>query len=146
MGEDYTDQEVKNAARLAMLDDFIESLPSGYETPVGERGITLSGGQKQRVAIARIIIRNPEIIIFDDSTSNLDAATETQFLSTIKEFIAGKTTIIISHKLSSVMLAEKAIVIENGRIREEGYIPDLMHKKGYFSELFSARFRGDTIE
>ena len=129
-----------------MLDDFIESLPLGYETPVGERGITLSGGQKQRIAIARIIIRNPEIIIFDDSTSNLDAATETKFLSTIKEFIAGKTTIIISHKLSSVMLAEKAIVIENGRIREEGDIPGLMHKKGYFSELFSSRFRGDTIE
>ena len=146
MGKDYTDQEVKNAAKLAMLDDFIESLPSGYDTAVGERGITLSGGQKQRIAIARIIIRNPEIIIFDDSTSNLDADTETQFLNAIKEFIAGKTTIVISHKLSSVMLAERAFVIEKGKLREEGNISDLMHKNGYFSDLFSGRFRGDNIE
>ncbi len=146
MGKDYTDQEVKNAAKLAMLDDFIESLPSGYNTAVGERGITLSGGQKQRIAIARIIIRNPEIIIFDDSTSNLDADTETRFLDTIKEFIAGKTTIVISHKLSSIMLAERAFVIEKGKLREEGNISDLIHNNGYFSDLFSGRYRGDSIE
>ena len=131
---------------IVKYDDFIESLPSGYNTAVGERGITLSGGQKQRIAIARIIIRNPEIIIFDDSTSNLDADTETRFLDTIKEFIAGKTTIVISHKLSSIMLAERAFVIEKGKLREEGNISDLMHKNGYFSDLFSGRFRGDSIE
>lgn len=146
MGNNYPDSEVKRAAKLSMLDEFIESLPSGYETAVGERGITLSGGQKQRIAIARIIIRNPEIIIFDDSTSNLDADTETQFLSTIKEFIAGKTTIVISHKLSSVMLADRAFVLENGRLKEEGEISDLIHENGYFSDLFSGRFRGDNIE
>ena len=146
MGKDYTDQEVKNAAKLAMLDDFIESLPSGYNTAVGERGITLSGGQKQRIAIARIIIRNPELIIFDDSTSNLDADTETRFLDSIKEFIAGKTTIVISHKLSSIMLADRAFVIAKGKLREEGNISDLMHRNGYFSDLFSGRFRGDSIE
>lgn len=146
MGNNYPDSEVKRAAKLSMLDEFIESLPSGYETAVGERGITLSGGQKQRIAIARIIIRNPEIIIFDDSTSNLDADTETQFLSTIKEFIAGKTTIVISHKLSSVMLADRAFVLENGRLKEEGEISDLIHENGYFSDLFSGRFRGDNTE
>ncbi|WP_298275191.1 ABC transporter ATP-binding protein [Ferroplasma sp.] len=146
MGNNYPDSEVKRAAKLSMLDEFIESLASGYETAVGERGITLSGGQKQRIAIARIIIRNPEIIIFDDSTSNLDADTETQFLSTIKEFIAGKTTIVISHKLSSVMLADRAFVLENGRLKEEGEISDLIHENGYFSDLFSGRFRGDNIE
>lgn len=146
MGNNYPDSEVKRAAKLSMLNEFIESLPSGYETAVGERGITLSGGQKQRIAIARIIIRNPEIIIFDDSTSNLDADTETQFLSTIKEFIAGKTTIVISHKLSSVMLADRAFVLENGRLKEEGEISDLIHENGYFSDLFSGRFRGDNIE
>lgn len=146
MGNNYPDSEVKRAAKLSMLDEFIESLASGYETAVGERGITLSGGQKQRIAIARIIIRNPEIIIFDDSTSNLDADTETQFLSTIKEFIAGKTTIVISHKLSSVMLADRAFVLENGRLKEEGEISDLIHENGYFSDLFSGRFRGDNTE
>jgi ABC-type multidrug transport system fused ATPase/permease subunit len=146
MGNNYTDSDVKRAAKLSMLDDFIESLPSGYDTAVGERGITLSGGQKQRIAIARIIVRNPEIIIFDDSTSNLDADTETQFLSTIKEFLAGKTTIIISHKLSSVMLADRAFVLEDGKVKEEGQISNLIHEKGYFSDLFSGRFRGDNIE
>ncbi len=146
MGTDYPDDRVRNAAKLSMLDDFIDSLPSGYDTPVGERGITLSGGQKQRMAIARIIIRNPRIIIFDDSTSNLDADTETKFLNTIKEFIRGKTTIIISHKLSSVMLAEKAYVLEKGTVMEYGYIKDLINSNGYFSDIFARKFRGDAIE
>ncbi|ARD84332.1 ABC transporter ATP-binding protein [Ferroplasma acidiphilum] len=146
MGKDYTDDQVRNAAKLSMLDDFIDSLPSGYDTPVGERGITLSGGQKQRMAIARIIIRNPQIIIFDDSTSNLDADTETRFLNTIQGFIAGKTTIIISHKISSVMLAERAYVIEKGRVTEYGYIKDLIKSNGSFSDIFAGKFRGDAIE
>ncbi|MCL4348661.1 MAG: ABC transporter ATP-binding protein/permease [Candidatus Thermoplasmatota archaeon] len=146
MGKDYTDDQVRNAAKLSMLDDFIDSLPSGYDTPVGERGITLSGGQKQRMAIARIIIRNPQIIIFDDSTSNLDADTETRFLNTIHGFIAGKTTIIISHKISSVMLAERAYVIEKGRVTEYGYIKDLIKSNGSFSDIFAGKFRGDAIE
>ncbi len=146
LGKDYTDDQVRNAAKLSMLDDFIDSLPSGYDTPVGERGITLSGGQKQRMAIARIIIRNPQIIIFDDSTSNLDADTETRFLNTIHGFIAGKTTIIISHKISSVMLAERAYVIEKGRVTEYGYIKDLIKSNGSFSDIFAGKFRGDAIE
>jgi ATP-binding cassette subfamily B protein len=146
MGKNYPEEQVRAAAKLSMLDDFIDSLPSGYDTPVGERGITLSGGQKQRMAIARVIIRNPQIIIFDDSTSNLDADTETKFLSTIEGFISGKTTIIISHKLSSVMLAEKAYVLEKGAIMEYGDIKELINKKGYFSGLFARKFRSDAIE
>ncbi len=146
MGKDYPEEQIRAAAKLSMLDDFIDSLPSGYDTPVGERGITLSGGQKQRMAIARVIIRNPQIIIFDDSTSNLDADTETKFLSTIEGFISGKTTIIISHKLSSVMLAEKAYVLEKGAIMEYGDIKELINKKGYFSDLFARKFRSDAIE
>ena len=146
MGKDYPEEQIRAAAKLSMLDDFIGSLPSGYDTPVGERGITLSGGQKQRMAIARVIIRNPQIIIFDDSTSNLDADTETRFLSTIEGFIGGKTTIIISHKLSSVMLAEKAYVLEKGTIMEYGYIKELINKNGYFSDLFARKFRSDAIE
>lgn len=146
MGKDYPEDRVRNAAKLSMLDEFINSLPAGYDTPVGERGITLSGGQKQRMAIARIIIRNPQIIIFDDSTSNLDADTETKFLNTIEEFIKGKTTIIISHKLSSVMLAEMAYVLEKGTIIEHGPIKDLINSKGYFSDIFARKSRGDTIE
>ncbi|EQB73440.1 MAG: hypothetical protein AMDU4_FER2C00073G0086 [Ferroplasma sp. Type II] len=146
MGKDYPEEQIRAAAKLSMLDDFIDSLPSGYDTPVGERGITLSGGQKQRMAIARVIIRNPQIIIFDDSTSNLDADTETKFLSTIEGFISGKTTIIISHKLSSVMLAEKAYVLEKGAIMEYGDIKELINKKGYFSGLFARKFRSDAIE
>lgn len=146
MGKDYPEEQIRAAAKLSMLDDFIDSLPSGYDTPVGERGITLSGGQKQRMAIARVIIRNPQIIIFDDSTSNLDADTETKFLSTIEGFISGKTTIIISHKLSSVMLAEKAYVLEKGTIMEYGDIKELINKNGYFSDLFARKFRSDAIE
>ncbi|WP_337859970.1 ABC transporter ATP-binding protein [Ferroplasma sp.] len=146
MGKEYPANEIKAAAKLSMLDDFIESLPLKYETPVGERGITLSGGQKQRMAIARIIIRNPQIIIFDDSTSNLDADTETRFLKTIEEFIRDKTTIIISHKLSSVMLAEKAYVLEKGTIMEYGDIKDLIKQNGSFSHIFARRFGGDPVE
>ncbi len=146
MGRNYDENSIKNAAKLAKIDDFIEDLPDKYNTIVGERGITLSGGQKQRLAIARIIIRNPEIIIFDDSTSSLDADTEMEFIKTIKEYIKDKTMIMVSHKLSSVLLADYAYVINNGEIVESGLIKDLISKNNYFSSMFSKQLVGDVHE
>ncbi len=146
MGRSYALDKIKNAAHLSMIDDFIESLPDKYNTMVGERGITLSGGQKQRLAIARIVIRNPEIIIFDDSTSSLDADTEVEFIKVIKEYIKNKTVIIVSHKLSSVLLADYAYVINNGEIVENGLIKDLLCKSNYFSSMFSKQLTGDIHE
>ncbi len=146
MGRHYDENAIKNASHLAKIDDFIESLPDKYNTIVGERGITLSGGQKQRLAIARIIIRNPEIIIFDDSTSSLDADTEMEFIKTIKEYIKNRTMIMVSHKLSSVLLADYVYVIDNGEVIEHGQIKNLIYKSNYFSSMFSKQLTGDVHE
>ncbi len=127
---DASDKEVKAAARLAYIEDFINKLPQGYHTYVGERGIKLSGGQKQRVAIARAILANAKILILDEATSSLDSESEIYIQNALENLTKNKTTFLIAHRLSTIMKADRILVFENGKIIEEGRHGDLLSKKG----------------
>jgi ATP-binding cassette subfamily B protein len=111
-----TDEEVERAARLAQAHEFVEQLPDGYDTVIGERGITLSGGQRQRVAIARALVVDPRILILDDATASVDATTEGKIRAGLREAMRNRTTIIIAHRLSTIALAEQIVVVDDGRI------------------------------
>jgi len=128
-------EAVSRAARNAQVVSNIESFPKGYETKVGERGITLSGGQKQRISIARAIIKEPKILIFDDCLSAVDTETEEKILSNLKPLLEGKTTLIISHRVSSVKHCDKIIVLEDGAILEQGQHDELLKKRGVYFEI-----------
>jgi ATP-binding cassette subfamily B protein len=117
---DATDDEVERAARLAQAHEFVEALPEGYDTVIGERGITLSGGQRQRVAIARALVVDPRILILDDATASVDATTEARIREGLREAMRGRTTIIIAHRLSTIALADEIVVIDDGRIVVHG--------------------------
>jgi len=133
-----TDQEIAKihkAAKDADIYDNIMEFPNGFDTKVGERGITLSGGQKQRISIARAIIKNPSILIFDDCLSAVDTETEERILTSLKDLMKGKTSIIISHRISSVMHCDKTIVLEDGAIIEQGTHQSLLEQKGIYYEL-----------
>jgi ATP-binding cassette subfamily B protein len=129
-----TEAEVKQAAKMAHIDKFIESLPDGWDSIVGERGLKLSGGEKQRVAIARTILKNPSILIFDEATSSLDSTTEQAIQKTLREISSKTSTLIIAHRLSTIVDADMIIVMEAGKIIERGSHQELLEKKGrYFS-------------
>ncbi len=128
-------EEVEAAARRAQADDFIRDLPESYETRVGERGLTLSGGQRQRVAIARALLADPRILILDDATSSVDATTEAAIKSGLREAMAGRTTFIIAHRLSTVSLADEIVVIDGGRIVDRGPHEELMEGCGFYREI-----------
>ena len=113
-------EEIEAAARRAQADEFIRELPGGYDTLVGERGLTLSGGQRQRVAIARALLADPRILILDDATSSVDATTEAAIKTGLREAMAGRTTFIIAHRLSTVSLADEVVVMDGGRIVDRG--------------------------
>lgn len=119
-------KDIKNAAKQANLDDFIDSLPKKYQTKVGERGVKLSGGQKQRLAIARMILSNPDIIIFDEATSQLDSDSEKKIQQAFWQAAKGKTTFIIAHRLSTIVKADRIIVLKNGEIYETGNHQELI--------------------
>jgi len=127
---------VEQAARDAVIYDNIITFPKGFETMIGERGIMLSGGQKQRVSIARALIRNPKVLVFDDCLSAVDTHTEEQILNNLKKHITGRTSVIISHRVSSVKHADKIIVLDNGRITESGTHESLLERKGDYFELY----------
>jgi ATP-binding cassette subfamily B protein len=132
---DATIEEIEKAARLAQADPFIRELPDGYETRVGERGLTLSGGQRQRVAIARALLADPRILILDDATSSVDATTEGAIKSGLREAMAGRTTFIIAHRLSTVALADEIVVLDGGRIVDRGTHEELMEGCGFYREI-----------
>ena len=134
--ENATDEEVFIAAKQAVVHDNIVNFSSQYETILGERGITLSGGQKQRVSIARAIIKDPEILLFDDCLSAVDTETEEQILNNLLKISKNKTTIIVSHRVSSAKNADKIIILENGKIIQEGSHNQLVNQEGYYSELY----------
>ncbi len=140
--------EIMEAAKTARLHDFIMSLPDGYETWVGERGVTLSGGQKQRLAIARTILLNPRILIMDDSTSSLDAETEYLLQQALAELPAGRTTFIIAHRLRSVQMADLILVLKDGQIVERGNHEALLARNGWYQQLYGLQFehQEDFIE
>ena len=134
--ENATDEEVFTAAKQAVVHDNIINFNNQYETILGERGITLSGGQKQRVSIARAIIKDPKILLFDDCLSAVDTETEEQILNNLLHISKNKTTIIVSHRVSSAKNADKIIILENGKIIQEGSHNQLVNQKGYYSELY----------
>jgi len=134
-------EEIIAAAKQAHLHDFINGLPGGYETWVGERGITLSGGQKQRLAIARTLLLNTHILIMDDSTSSVDPETEHEIQQTLAELPAGRTTLIIAHRLRSVQQADLILVLENGQIVERGKHEELLARGGIYKQLYNLQFQ-----
>jgi ABC-type multidrug transport system fused ATPase/permease subunit len=128
-------EEVEAAARLAQADTFIQELPDGYDTRVGERGLTLSGGQRQRVAIARALLADPRILILDDATSSVDATTEAEIKTGLREAMAGRTTFIIAHRLSTVSLADEIIVLDHGEVVDRGTHEELLEGCGFYREI-----------
>ena len=145
-GQDFTSHDkIIQAARDSDLYSNIEDLSNGFETILGERGITLSGGQKQRLSISRALVRDPKILILDDCLSAVDTKTENNILNNLKGIMAGKTSIIISHRVSSAKLADKIIVLDDGCIVEEGNHEILMAMKGTYKELYEKQLSADEI-
>jgi ATP-binding cassette, subfamily B, bacterial len=131
-----TDEDVERAASLAQAHDFIADLPNGYDTVVGERGITLSGGQRQRIAIARALIMNPRILILDDATASVDATTEAKIRLGLREAMRGRTTLIIAHRLSTLALADELVVLDGGRIAARGTHDELLQTSRVYREIY----------
>jgi ATP-binding cassette, subfamily B, heavy metal transporter len=132
-----TDEEVEDAARAASVHGFIERLPARYETMVGERGLKLSGGEKQRVAIARALLKNPRILIFDEATSALDSRAEKAIQSELARIAEGRTTLVIAHRLSTVMDANQILVLNHGRVVERGTHAELLEEKGEYARMWA---------
>ena len=137
-----TEEEVYRAARMAHLENFIHSLPDGYETKVGERGLKLSGGEKQRVAIARVILKNPPLLILDEATSSLDSLSEQAILGALKEVSRQRTTLVIAHRLSTIRDADTILVMDGGRIVESGSHNQLLATGGHYAHLWEQQHRG----
>lgn len=136
-----SDEEVIEAAKKASIHDYIMSLPKGYDTQIGERGVRLSGGQKQRLSIARVFLKNPPILILDEATSALDNSTEILIQKALESLCEGRTTLIVAHRLSTVKSADKIAVIDDGKIKEYGTHEQLISENGLYSELYKLQFR-----
>lgn len=140
---DATREEVIEAAKRADIDGFIMTLPDGYDTFVGERGVKLSGGQKQRISIARVFLKNPPLLILDEATSALDNATEIQIQNALRELSKGRTTLIVAHRLTTIRNADEIIVMDDTGIKERGTHKELLAKNGIYAELYNSQFRED---
>lgn len=138
---DATDEEVINAAKMASIHDYIMSLPNGYDTVIGERGVRLSGGQKQRLSIARVFLKNPPILILDEATSALDNTTEILIQQALDNLCVGRTTLVVAHRLSTIKNADKIAVVADGKIAEQGTHEDLIAQNGMYSDLYKLQFR-----
>jgi ATP-binding cassette subfamily B protein len=133
---DATQEELEDAARRARLLDFIEHLPQGWDTPVGERGLKVSGGEKQRIGIARVILKDPKILILDEATSSLDTRTEREVQTALDDAARGRTTVVVAHRLSTIAGADQIIVLREGKIVERGRHGDLIAATGEYAELW----------
>lgn len=138
---DATDEEVIEAAKRANIHEYIMSLPSGYDTEIGERGVRLSGGQKQRLSIARVFLKDPAILILDEATSALDNTTEILIQQSLDELCRGRTTLVVAHRLSTIKNADMIAVIDGGKVIEEGTHEELIEKDGEYAKLYSLQFR-----
>jgi ATP-binding cassette subfamily B protein len=132
---DASREEVELAAQRARADDFIRRLPEGYDTRIGERGLTLSGGPRQRVAIARALLADPRILVLDDATSSVDASTEREIKAALREAMAGRTTLIIAHRLSTIALADEIVVLEDGAVAARGDHEELLEVSDLYREI-----------
>jgi len=139
-----TREEIKQAAKMAAIHDVILTFPDGYDTLVGERGVTLSGGQKQRIAIARTLLKDPRILIMDDSTSSVDTETEGQIRGALKSLMENRTTFIIAHRIQSIMTADLILVLENGRVTQKGKHADLVKRPGIYQQIYNMQTRIET--
>ncbi|MFT5351609.1 MAG: ABC-type transport system involved in Fe-S cluster assembly fused permease/ATPase subunit, partial [Gammaproteobacteria bacterium] len=138
---DASREDVEQATRLAHLDQFIQQLPQGYETLVGERGLKVSGGEKQRIAIARMLLKNPGIMVFDEATSSLDSSSEQAILEALSEVAQSNTTLVIAHRLSTIVDADNIIVLDKGRVVEQGTHASLLQQKGIYASLWEMQQR-----
>jgi ATP-binding cassette subfamily B protein len=136
-----SDEEVKQAAKDAFADEFIQSLPEGYDTFLGERGVRLSGGQKQRIAIARAMLKNAPILLLDEATSALDAQSEHMVQAALERAMQGRTTLVIAHRLATIQKADRIVVLDKGHIAEIGKHAELVAKGGVYARLASLQFR-----
>jgi ATP-binding cassette subfamily B protein len=143
--EDATDSDIRASAQAATIADDIEGFPEKYKTLVGERGLTLSGGQKQRTAIARAIIRNPQILILDDALSSVDTQTEDKILNHLRGIMKGRTTIFISHRVSTVRNADRIAVLNAGRVVELGTHEELIARDGYYTDLYNKQLLEEEL-
>ncbi len=141
---DATDDEIILAAKRANIHDYIMSLPNGYDTNIGERGVRLSGGQKQRLSIARVFLKNPPILILDEATSALDNTTEILIQQALDELCKGRTTLVVAHRLSTIKNADEIAVVSDGRIVEQGTHDELMAKQGMYYDLYQLQFRANA--
>jgi len=137
---DATEAEMIAAAKAAYIHDFIESLPDGYDTVVGERGHRLSGGEKQRVAIARVILKDPRVLILDEATSNLDSESEHLIQVALRPLFRGRTSLVIAHRLSTILAADVILVMDHGEVVEQGRHADLLEQGGLYARLYQRQF------
>ena len=138
---DATQTEIEAACRAANIHDFIASLPEGYETVVGERGYRLSGGEKQRLAIARVILKDPCILVLDEATSSLDSQSEALIQAALERVMQDRTSLVIAHRLSTILAADVILVMDGGRLVEQGTHTELLAKGGLYADLYNTQFR-----
>ena len=138
---DATEEELIRACKDANIHDFIMSLPEGYDTQVGNRGFKLSGGEKQRISIARAILKNPKVLILDEATSSLDSISESLIQQAIDPLLQGRTSIVIAHRLATILAADEILVVDHGQIVERGAHADLVEQNGVYRQLYETQFR-----
>ena len=140
---DATGEEMREAARIACVDEAISAFPEGYDTVVGERGVTLSGGQKQRVAIARMLLQRAPVMVFDDSLSAVDAETDAKIRAALRETLQDATVILISHRIPTLMQADRILALEDGRCAELGTHEELIARPGIYRDIYDIQMRSD---
>jgi ATP-binding cassette subfamily B protein/subfamily B ATP-binding cassette protein MsbA len=143
---DASRAEVEAAARIAQAHDFVSRLPAGYDTVVGEQGATLSEGERQRLTIARAVLRQPPIVILDEPTSSVDVTTEASIMDGLDRFIVGRTTFVIAHRLSTVRKADRIVVLDGGRIVEQGTLAELLSRGGVFARMYATQFAAEPLQ